>query len=403
MTGHAQRQHALLSASGAYRWSVCTASARLEDQFPDKGSEAAAEGTLAHELAELKLSKVLGLISSQKLTAGAKKLKQDPLWQKKSVEEKGWGAEIGRHTDSYVEYIQALRIGCKSTPHSAIEQRLDLSSVVPEGFGTADYLQICGTELTVVDLKYGRNPANVVEAANNLQLALYAWGGYEKYKLLYAIESVRMVVYQPRLDNVSEWKVPIAELAPLMGGLKAAADEAFGPSGKFMPGDHCNWCRARAQCRARADESVRLAFATDAKPDLLDPKEVGEYLTLGQQVAKWLKDLEAYALSACLAGKEIPGWKAVEGRGGRQWVDGETAFIRLQEAGVDEAVLYVRTPLSLAQTEKEVGKKFFTETVGDLVQMVPGKPSLKPESDKRKAITNQTAANEVFKIETEEE
>ena len=167
--------------------------------------------------------------------------------------------------------------------------------------------------------------------------------------------------------------------------------------GEQTPGDWCRFCRARAQCRARAEKNVELAFKSHDAPELMTLDEIGGYLERGEDVARWLKDLQEYALSQCLAGHEVAGWKAVEGRGSRDWTDQEEAFKRLEEHGIDEAMLYERKPLSLAQTEKLVGKKDFADTVGDLVVKKPGKPTLVPETDKRTAITNVTTAAEAFK------
>lgn len=390
--GHEERAHALLSASSAHRWLACTPSAVLEKDFPDTTSEAAKEGTLAHELAELKVRNYFYSVEfgKRKLTAAIKKLKEHELWQD----------EMMGHTDTYLDAIKTLALGLPSKPYVAIEKRVDFGAYVPEGFGTADCIMLQGDTLHVIDFKYGKGVP--VSAEENPQMKLYALGAYETYKILYPIKNIHLMIVQPRLpDGTTEWTCDIEHLLNFGGYVKMRAELAVKGEGPFNPGEkQCRFCRARAQCRARAEENVRLAFAVGKKPPLISNDEVGEYLRIGEDVAKWLKDLQEYALAECLAGKLIPGWKAVEGRGTREWTDMDAAFEKLTDSGVvEEVLLWEKKPLTLAQIEKMVGKKDFQTTVGDFVVKMPGKPTLVKESDKRDAITNKMTAQEAFKEE----
>lgn len=387
MTEHSQRAHALLSASGAHRWLNCTPSARLEAQFPDTTSEAAKEGTLAHEIAEAKVRNYF-----QTLDYGKTWLNKELAKFKKR---KLYAPEMDGYTNDYVDYCRAAALEWENLPYIDVEKKLDLSAYVPEGFGTADLILIGGNKLRIIDLKYGKGVP--VSAEKNPQLMLYALGAYDAYSMLYDIQEVELSIFQPRIDNTSSWTVSVDELMAFGEIVRAKAAIAIKGEGEQTPGDWCRFCRARAQCRARAEKNVELAFMTDKAPELLALDEIGGYLERGEDVARWLKDLQEFALSQCLAGHEVAGWKAVEGRGSRDWTDQEEAFKRLEENGIDEAMLYERKPLSLAQTEKLVGKKDFAETVGDLVVKKPGKPTLVPETDKRTAITNVTTAAEAFK------
>lgn len=387
MTEHSQRAHALLSASGAHRWLNCTPSARLEAQFPDTTSEAAKEGTLAHEIAEAKVRNYF-----QTLDYGKSWLNKELAKFKKR---KLYAPEMDGYTNDYVDYCRAAALEWENLPYIDVEKKLYFSAYVPEGFGTADLVMIGGNKLRIIDLKYGKGVP--VSAERNPQLMLYALGAYNAYCMLYDIHEVELSIFQPRIDNTSSWKVNIDELMAFGETVKTKAAIAIKGEGEQTPGDWCRFCRARAQCRARAEKNVELAFMTDKAPELLALDEIGGYLEKGEDVARWLKDLQEYALSQCLAGHEVAGWKAVEGRGSRDWTDQEEAFKRLEENGIDEAMLYERKPLSLAQTEKLVGKKDFANTVGDLVVKKPGKPTLVPETDKRTAITNVTTAAEAFK------
>ena len=391
MTDHRERDHAVLSASGAHRWMTCTPSARLEEQFPDTSSEAAEEGTIAHELAETKLQHYFNTVDfgRRKLTAAVNKLKKKDLWND----------EMDGYTDEYLEYIKGITLPLSSAPAVAIERRIDLSTYVPESFGTADCVLIYGQTLHVIDFKYGKSPDGRVEAEGNPQLSLYALGAYESYKMLYPIDTIKMSIVQPRLpDGVSEWSCALKELLAWGEYVKERAALAWKGEGEFRPGEKtCRYCRARSRCRARAQKNVELAFAVGKKPPLISNKEMGEYLEQGQDIAKWLSDLQACALSECLAGKSVPGWKAVEGRGSRDWLDLDTAFGALKADGIDDAILWERKPLTPPALEKVLGKKEFEAKAGNYVVKNPGKPTLAKATDKREAITNKVTAEQAFK------
>jgi hypothetical protein len=368
----------------------CTASALLEKDFPDTTSEYAKEGTLAHEICELKLRKYFFTTEMAKTayTRAVNKLKKDPLY----------APEMEGFTDTYLEFVKSEALRFNSKPYVAIEKRLDLTSYIPDGFGTADCIIICGDTLEVIDFKYGRSPDGRVQAENNPQMMIYALGAYAAYSLLYDIRQVRLAIVQPRLDDgITTWDTDIKNLLTFGEQVKEKAAEALSGNGHFAPDPHtCKFCRARSRCRARAEKNVELAFAVDKKPPLLTNEEVGEYIKKGADISKWLEELKDYALGECLAGGEVPGWKAVEGRSTRAFTDMDAAFARLEENGIDHALLWQYTPISLAKAETTVGKKSFNDIVGDLIVKTPGKPTLAPAEDKRPAITNQISAKEAF-------
>lgn len=387
--GHSGRAHALLSASGAHRWLVCTPSARLEEQFPDTASDAAKEGTLAHGLAELKLKNYFytGSFGKQKYAGAVNRLKKQELWQE----------EMNGYAEEYLDYVKEAALKFESSPYAAIEKEVNLSAYIPDGFGTADCILIGGGVLHVIDFKYGKGIP--VSAEENPQMKLYALGAYSTYALLYPVREIRLTIVQPRLPGgISEWGCSLEHLLAFGEYVKQRAALAVKGEGPYAPGEgQCRFCRAKSVCRARAEENVKLAFFTDKKPPLLTDAEVGRYLTQGEDVARWLKDLQEYALAQCLAGKEVPGWKAVEGRGSREWTDMDQAFKKLTENGIAEAVLWEKKPLTLAQVEKIVGKKDFAALAGDYIIKNPGKPALAKETDKRPAVTNKITAAEAFK------
>lgn len=393
--GHSERDHALLGPSNAYQWAACPPSARLSEGLPDTGSEAAKEGTLAHELAELKLRNYFHSVDfgKRKLAAAVKKLKENPLWND----------EMMGYTDDYMDYVKAAALSFPAEPTVAIEKKVDISEYVPECFGTADCLLIGGGVIHVIDFKYGKSPSGRVEAENNLQMQLYALGAWTASRMLYRVDRIRMSIVQPRLpDGITEWEIPLEKLLETGEWIRERALMAWKGEGEYHPDEKtCRFCRAKGRCRARAEKNLELAFAP-AKgklPPLISNEEMGKYLLQGQDVAKWLSDLQDCALQECLAGRDVPGWKAVEGRSTRKWTDMDAAFGRLIESGINAAVLWERKPVTLAQIEKIVGKKDFAECVGEYVVKEPGKPALVQESDNRPAITSRVAAAEAFKEE----
>lgn len=380
-------QHALLSASGAHRWLHCTGSPLLEKDFPDSTSVYAQEGTLAHELCELKLMAYTGEITKRKLTSMKNKLMKSELWQ----------PEMDSTSEAYLDYIKDITMSYTVKPVILTEKKVDFSQYVPEGFGTADCLILAGDTLHVIDYKHGKGV--VVDADHNPQMMLYALGAMSELSLLYRFKFVHMTIVQPRVNNISEFTMTADELIEWGESVvKPKAEAAISGKGEFEAGDWCRFCRAKQQCKTRyeSNDSLYPELSERHDPRLITLDELGEYLKRGRDMAAWLEDMKEYALSESLAGAEVPGWKAVEGRGSRAFTDTDEAVDTLIKNGIDESVLYERRVLTLAQMEKAVGKKAFGELVGDLVVKNPGKPTLVEESDKRPKITNQPTAADVF-------
>lgn len=380
-------QHALLSASGAHRWLHCTGSPLLEKDFPDSTSVYAQEGTLAHYLCELKLMAYTGEITKRKLTSMKNKLMKSELWQ----------PEMDSTSEAYLDYIKDITMSYTVKPVILTEKKVDFSRYVPEGFGTADCLILAGDTLHVVDYKHGKGV--VVDADHNPQMMLYALGAMSELSLLYRFKLVHMTIVQPRVNNISEFTMTSDELTEWgETAVKPKAEAAISGKGEFEAGDWCRFCRAKQQCKTRyeSNDSLYPELSERHDPRLITLDELGKYLKRGKDMAAWLEDMKEYALSESLAGAEVPGWKAVEGRGSRAFTDTDDAVDTLIKNGIDESVLYERRVLTLAQMEKAIGKKTFGELVGDLVVKNPGKPTLVEESDKRPKITNQPTAADVF-------
>lgn len=368
--------HAKLSASGAHRWINCPGSVRLEEDFPDTTSSYAREGTLAHALAEAKLKKYfIKGYGKKAYDKEVEPIKSDELYDK----------SMENYTDVYFDEIKTRALSYKERPFVAIEERVDFSNWVPEGFGTCDCLMIYGDTMTVIDLKYGKGVE--VDPEDNPQLMLYALGACAGYGFLFNIKKVTLCIVQPRIDNIKSWDISADDLVAFGERIKPIAKDAYNGSDKLCQGEHCRFCKAKSRCPERAKEMFKsvesLKPIMDSDIKLISNEDISRYLKESIGLIDWINDLEEEALASILKGEEIPGYKAVEGRSIRKFKDTDKAISLLEGAGYDEAVLYERKPLSLSKLEKLVGKKEFDNVLGTEVIKPQGKPTLVPESDKR--------------------
>lgn len=366
--------HALLSASAAKRWLNCPPSVRLTENMPDTPSDYAAEGTLAHELAELKLRKKFEVMPKSKYTKALDVIKANPLYN----------SEMDSHTDEYLDFVLSLAHKYdKTKPYVVIEKQLNYSHIAKDGFGTSDCVLICRNDLHIIDFKYGKGVP--VSAENNPQLKLYALGAISEYSFLYGIENVFLHIVQPRTEEgSSSWEISANDLAAWGESVKPIAELAYNGGGDFKCGDWCRFCKAKATCRARAENFFSLEETAKMPKELLSDSEIGEALIKAQTLKNWVTDLEEYALNAILSGTDISGWKAVEGRSNRKISDVDSAFEVLKANGYDEALLYERKPIGITDLEKLVTKKKLEELIGDKIVKPQGKPTLAPADDKRK-------------------
>lgn len=385
---HKERAHAKLSASGASRWATCPGSVQMEDGIPDRESIYAQEGTLAHEMSELKLKHYLDPkgFGKRKLNAAIKKLKENELYQ----------AEMESYTDTYVDFIKEKALSFPSNPYIEIEKRVDFSRWVEGGFGTCDCILIHGSTLSIIDLKYGKGVP--VSAEQNEQLILYALGAYDAFNLIYNLDKIELNIVQPRINNFSTWEISLTEMLLWGDYFKVQAEKALGGNGELVPSAKaCKFCKARDICTARAENNLSLESEIKLKPNEIPKDKLYEYISRGEDIAKWVADLKAYALDMCLKGEDVKGLKAVAGRTSRSWTNQDEAINKLIEGGIDEAIIYDKVPLTLAKLEKALDKQQFTTLVGDLVVTSEGKPTLVFENDKRPAITNTVNATSIFK------
>lgn len=389
-------EHALLSASSAHRWLVCTAAPRFEEQFPSGTSEYAEEGQLAHSICELYARRYFTGTPKRSFNTALKKLQAKPLYSD----------EMLTTAEAYVDYLKEKALGYSAKPYVTQEVRVDFSEYVPEGFGTCDCVMIGGDTLHITDYKHGKGVA--VSAEENPQMRLYALGALKMFAPVFgdAIKKVSMGICQPRLSSeASEDCLTVEELRAWGESIKPRALEAYNGPGTFCPGEHCRFCKGKAQCRARADQNTAFedfkdfAIAGKAAPELqaLSPEaraviglppmlsdiEIGDLLIKAEGLVQWYKDLQEYATSVILSGKEIPGWKVVAGKSNRTFTSVDEAFSKVIEAGYDEALLYEHKPITLTGVESLLGKAKFSELLADCVTKPLGKPTLVPAEDKR--------------------
>ena len=393
-------KHAILSPSAAHRWLHCTPAPRVEAEFPETTSEYAEEGRLAHSVCELAAKKKFTVMNNRTYNSRLKKLKADPKWDD----------EMLSTAATYVEHLTEHAMRFEHAPYVALEVRVDITDYAPEAFGTCDCVMIGGDELIITDYKHGKGVP--VSAQDNPQMLLYALGALKLYRPIYGdmIRRVSTYIDQPRLGSYDGASMTVEELLAWGESIKPKAAAAFMGTGEFAPGEWCRFCRAKAKCRARANQNTALEDFKDCIPlgrsipmqaeydttgfkpsNCLTDEEIGALLVRAEGLVAWYNDLKEYALAACLNGKTIPGWKAVEGRSTRAWTDQDAALEALMAGGVEEAIIYDRVPKTLAQLEKVIGKQRFGELVGGMITKSPGKPALAAESDKRPAYNGAAA------------
>ena len=371
--------HAILSASASHRWLHCNPSARLELEFEDRETSAASEGTAAHALCEHKLKRKLKLRSERPVS----EYDND---------------EMEQYTDDYVDFVmgQVVRERRRDAETQVlIEQRLDFSCYVPDGFGTGDCVIVSKGRLHIIDFKYGQGV--LVEAEENPQMKLYALGALREFGEKYQIKKVKMTIFQPRRENVSTWEITVARLKRWAEkDLRPKAEKAFKGEGEYCPGEWCLFCKAAIKCRARAEEKLRLAQSEFKLPPLLTDAEIEDVLAKLPDIKKWAEEIQEYALQAALAGKQWRGFKLVEGRSVRKYADEDAVIKAAQSAGYTD--IFKKTLLTITEMERLMGKQEFAKILGGLVVKPAGKPTLVADTDKREAISVSDPKNEFNEI-----
>ena len=374
--------HALLSASSSHRWLACPPSARLCASHPDRASPYAQQGTDAHSLAAYKVLKALG--------RGARDPTENLTY---------YDTEMADCTDAYcafvMEQLAEARKHCDD-PIVLVEQRLDFSRWVPEGFGTGDACIVADAVLHVIDLKYGLGI--LVSAERNPQMMCYALGLLEAYDGIYNISAVRMSIFQPRRDNVSTFEISKTDLLAWAETVLApTAQLAFKGEGDFRAGEHCQFCTAKATCRKRTEYNLEMARYDFEMPTELTNEEIAAILPRIDELIAWGNDVKDHALEQALAGTHYPGFKVVAGRSVTKYINDDAVAAAVLAAGEDP---YENKLIGVTAMRQLLGKKRFDEILNGLTHKPPGKPALVPESDKRPALD--TAKNDFEEENTNE-
>ena len=360
-------KHATLSASSSHRWLNCPPSVRICENYADVTTDYALEGTDAHALCEYQLKQSLGIPA------------EDP------IENLTWyNAEMEGCAAGYAAYVMELLEDAKqisTDPIVMIEQRVDFSRWVKDGFGTADCILIADGVLNIVDYKHGKGVE--VSAERNPQMMLYALGALEIFDGIYDIESVRMTIYQPRLSNISVSEMSKDALLEWADTeLTQKAQLAYEGKGDFHSGEWCRFCKAKAECRERAKANLELAKYEFAEPPLLGDAEIADILGKLDGLTSWAADVKEYALQQAVNGKKWSGWKLVEGRSNRKYRSDTDVADVVAHAGFDPYEHKVR---GITAMQMLLGRSRFEELLSPYIEKPQGKPTLVPESDKRPA------------------
>ena len=376
-----KRKHAVLPASSSARWIACTRSALLNLQTDEEYSPYAAQGTDAHAVCEHLIKKALGRKSRDPTP--------DLTWYDQEMQECAEG-----YLDFVMEQIEEAKM-LSPDPYVGIEQRLDYSKWVPEGFGTGDCVIIADGLLHIIDYKYGVGIP--VAAEKNSQLMCYAVAALDTFEGIYHMERVKLSIYQPRRENVCTWETTKDELLKWANEVLApAATLALNGKGEFKPGSHCTFCKVKETCRARAEEEMKLMKYEFADPEFLSDDEIALILPVIDNLTAWTSDVKEYALKKALSGVHFKGFKVVEGKANRKYIDEGAVAQRLSEAGCDP---YEKKVKGITTLSRELGKKRFETLLEGLLFRPKGNPVLVPESDKRPEYV--TVTNDDFETEGE--
>ncbi len=355
----------------------CTASLDAEEGFPDEESPYAAEGTACHEMAEYLIKKFLK-IRSRRPTSD--------YYSDDNLE------AVDEYVAYVTEQIEVARAEC-SDPVFTVEQKVSLEALIPDCFGTADMVIITDKKVHIIDLKMGQGVP--VFADSNPQLMTYGLGVLLEAEVLYDIETVELTIVQPRLQSLSTWEISAEDLKTWgQEVLVPKVTEALSHEGTFGPGtDTCRFCKARFQCRARAEFFLKVAQHEFANPDLLTDEEMAEVLLKADALKKWVEEVYTYAQNEAVENhKEWPGFKVVRGKSNRKYCDEDKVIDAAKDAGFED--IFKTTLIGITDMERLMGKKKFNQILGELVYKPEGKLVLVPNSDKRDAISLDTASDD---------
>lgn len=383
---HSARKHALLSASGASKWINCTPSPRLEETMPHSSSSYADEGTLAHEFAELNLKLQLGLMPKLEHGEATFHLKKD----------KYYSTEMEDYVQIHVDYVKEQFAIAQANTRGAvlmIEEKVDMTHLIKDGFGTCDDIIVADGVMEVIDLKFGAGVR--VSAENNSQLKLYALGALRLVELSYAIHTVRLTVVQPRMDSISNWDISVEDLLNWGDDVVIPkAIEAHAGEGETKIGEWCRFCKVKHICKAQANNAMSIAKHEFADPKLIDPDTLLDVYDRASTIISWLNSVTDHVYKEALNGTEFKGFKLVEGRANRKIVKPEEVEQILTNEGYVRHSFITEKLKGIGELEKLVGKKNFDLLLGGTVDKPKGLPALVPNDDPRPTYNKTSAADD---------
>ena len=372
-------EHAVCSASSSHRWLACPPSARLEQKYPDTTSTSANEGTFAHAWAELSLRRFLKQMPETEYVEKRKELSADKFFSNELVE------YVDEYVDTVVEKYNEARVRDKGAA-LLLEQHVDFSCWVPQGFGRSDAVILADGLMEVIDLKYGRNVR--VSAEDNPQLRLYALGAYNELSVLYDVDTVAMTIVQPRNGGESSETLTVETLLKWGEAIKPIAKLAYEGKGEFHAGEHCRFCKAAPRCRTLAQYQAVLLKQEDKQPAELTDEEVADVLRRADGFTSWLNQLKEYALEEARDnGRKWPGFKIVEGRSTNHYMDEAKVAETLMQAGFED-IYKPQELIGITAMKKLLGAKKFKSLLSDYLIKPPGKPTLVPDTDARPELNS---------------
>lgn len=280
-----------------------------------------------------------------------------------------------------------------------LEQETSLAWLgLPEVEGHSDVVIYSRDRRDVLDWKFGQGI--FVSPVANAQAVAYLGGSFNSAKELAMVDACYTHIVQPRLDNMScERYTKTALMEFLTDVIKPQVLLSREPDAPVVPGEkQCKFC-VGVTCAERvymAREFASKVFAdyVEGKPakDFVPLEELGDLLEKAKLVEQFIKDLSVEVLSHCLNGKEYPGYKVVEGRSYRSWVDEDVAMKFLLACADDPEYdfeledLYESKFVSPAKAEK-LNKQFKKADEFKILWHKPsGQAVLVPDSDPRQPI-----------------
>lgn len=386
-------KHAVLSPSKSSMWLNCTPSAKLSEGYKTT-SEAADEGSLAHELSELLLKKVLKKVSEKDFLVKVKSIKAN----------KHYNASMMEHCVQFSVYVIEQYTALQQKFDDAaifLEVKLDLRHYIPEGFGTGDIILVAGDTIQIIDLKYGKGV--FVKAKGNTQMKIYGLGALEAFSIFSnEYKKVNMTIYQPRLGNIDSWKITTKELTKwATETLAPKAKLAYNGKGERVAGEHCKFCPVKATCKAHADYNMTIAGVEfddlPEKAGSLTDKQLAEVYAKAKQIRNWLTGIEEYMLAKAIAGKTWKGLKLVYGRSTRV-ISNPDAIIKILKAKKVPVSKFLSEPqlLGITALEKNIGAEQFQKLTSKYITKSLGKPSLVSAESKGKEYNVNESAKEDF-------